>query len=96
MYYWVGKVEDIQLSSICPPDFDIQHQLWVSGWGGGFAVFSQNNILLTKYTVQHSLSLERLHLVLGDCDRVGILLYQVNLLTAQQVLCQSWPNLSEM
>lgn len=59
--------------SVMPTRFKIQQQPWLGGQEGGVAVVYRSDILLIRRLGQQSPEFERLHLVLSDRDRVGLL-----------------------
>ncbi|XP_061463050.1 uncharacterized protein LOC133375459 [Rhineura floridana] len=71
---WVVEQGGVSLSQLCPPGYLVQHHGRSEGRGGGVAVVYKSSISLTKHHVHAITGLECLHLVLGQRDRLGILL----------------------
>ncbi|KAF7252108.1 putative uncharacterized transposon-derived protein F52C9.6, partial [Varanus komodoensis] len=71
---WVGKGGDVALSQLCPPGYMVQHCSRPEGRGGGVALVYRASFTLTGLPVPSRPGLECLYLVLGDRDRLGILL----------------------
>ncbi|KAF7241018.1 RNA-directed DNA polymerase from mobile element jockey [Varanus komodoensis] len=70
---WAGG-GDVALSQLCPPGYLVQHCSRPEGRGGGVALVYRASISLTGLLVPSRPGLECLYLVLGDRDRLGILL----------------------
>ncbi|KAF7235017.1 C-type lectin domain family 2 member D, partial [Varanus komodoensis] len=70
---WAGG-GDVALSQVCPPGYLVQHCSRLEGRGGGVALVYRASIYLTGLSVPSGPGLECLYLVLGDRDRLGILL----------------------
>ncbi|KAF7245196.1 Receptor-type tyrosine-protein phosphatase mu [Varanus komodoensis] len=68
---WAG---DVSLSQLCPPGYLVQQQPRLEGRGGGVALVYRASISLTGLPVLSRPDLECLYLVLGNRDRLGILL----------------------
>ncbi|KAF7247270.1 Netrin receptor UNC5B [Varanus komodoensis] len=71
---WAGEGGDVALSQLCPPGYMVQHCSRPEGRGGGVALVYRASITLTGLPVPSRPGLECLYLVLGDRDRLGILL----------------------
>ncbi|KAF7235047.1 Vomeronasal type-2 receptor 26 [Varanus komodoensis] len=71
---WVGEGGDVALSQLCPPGYLVQHCSRPEGRGGGVALVYRASISLTGLPVPSRPGLECLYLVLGERDRLGILL----------------------
>ncbi|KAF7239822.1 Craniofacial development protein 2 [Varanus komodoensis] len=71
---WAGEGGDVALSQLCPPGYMVQHCSRPEGRGGGVALVYRASITLTGLPVPSRPGLECLYLVLGNRDRLGILL----------------------
>ncbi|KAF7241902.1 Non-homologous end-joining factor 1 [Varanus komodoensis] len=71
---WAGEGGDVALSQLCLPGYLVQHCSLPEGRGGGVALVYRASISLTGLPVPLRPGLERLYLVLGERDRLGILL----------------------
>ncbi|KAF7243144.1 Cullin-3 [Varanus komodoensis] len=71
---WAGEGGDVALSQLCPPGYLVQHCSRQERRGGGVALVYRASISLTGLPVPSRPGLECLYLVLGDRDRLGILL----------------------
>ncbi|KAF7244472.1 VWFA and cache domain-containing protein 1 [Varanus komodoensis] len=71
---WAGEGGDVALSQLCPPGYLVQHCSRPEGRGGGVALVYRASISLTGLPVPLRPGLECLYLVLGERDRLGILL----------------------
>ncbi|KAF7253167.1 Xanthine dehydrogenase/oxidase [Varanus komodoensis] len=70
---WAGG-GDVALSQLCPPGYLVQHCSRPEGRGGGVALVYRASIHFTGLPVPSRPGLECLYLVLGNRDRLGILL----------------------
>lgn len=71
---WLETAGGVNLSQLCPPDFQVLQQPWLQEWGGNVALIFWDYISLSGCPIQQCAGCECLHVMVQGRDRLDSLL----------------------